>query len=670
MSSTEEFSTRRQRLSPTKQGLLQKWKRGELAEASEKQAIPRRSGSGPIPLSFAQQRLWFIDQLIPNSPVYNFSAALLLAGSLNFAAFQASLNAIVSRHEILRTRFPLADGIASQAIARVVPLMLPLTDLRALPETEREAMAWQLAREEARQPFDLARGPLIRLKLLRLSEEQHIFLLMMHHTICDGWSLNVVLKELGTFYEATLRGIASPLPELPFQYADYAIWQREWLQGEVLQSHLTYWKQQLDGASAVLQLPTDRPRPAIQTFHGNSLHFELSQPLSEALQALSQRSQVTLFTTLLTAFNALLYHYSGQKDIIVGTPIANRQDVETEKLIGFFANTLVLRTTLFGQRRFSELLGQVHRTILGAYDHQDVPFEYLVDELRLGRDMSRNPLFQVMFNFGNLPHRDSEFAGLKLSFSPISTGTAMFDLWLSMSQNREGLLRGTLEYNSDIFEEATSARLLKHFQAFLDGIVADPTQRLADLPLLTASEQEQLLVGWNATQHHYPLEQSLSQLFEQQAERSPDAVAVAFEEAQLTYQALKSAGKSTGTRLASSWSGTRGAGGCLYGALTGTGDRAACRAQSRGSLCPPGPRLSATTAGLSAGGYGDSHPPDAASSQGQLARVEGERALPGCGGLVRLRAGADDQSCLPGAARAPGLCNLHLGLEPASPRAR
>ncbi len=538
MSSTQEFSKRWDQLSETKRGLLQKWKRGELHLDPHVQTIPRRSTPGPIPLSFAQQRLWFLDQLIPNSPVYNLSSALMLVGSLNLIAFRQSVNEIVQRHEILRTTFPTLDGKPSQIVTQFLSLYMPIADLSVLSEAEREATAWRLVREEARQPFDLAQGPLIRIALLRLSEDRHIFLLILHHTICDGWSLGIFLKELGTIYEASLRGMPSPLPELPIQYADFAVWQRERLPEEVLQTHLTYWKQQFDGASTVLHLPTDRPRPPVQTHRGDSLRFTLSQALSQALKVLSQREQVTLFTTLLAAFKALLYRYSKQEDIIVGTPIANRQRVELENLIGFFANTLVLRTTLSGHSCFRELLGQVHRTMLAASAHQDLPFEYLVEALHLERDMSYNPLFQVMFNFDNVPRLQVELPELKLSNVLISAGTAMFDLWLSMGEDKDGLLRGTLEYNSDLFDAASIQGLLQHFQVLLQAIVTDPGQPLADLPLLTASERDQMLLAWNSTQRPYPLEQPLAALLQAQIECTPEAIAVQFADEQLSYQEL------------------------------------------------------------------------------------------------------------------------------------
>ncbi|HJT56493.1 MAG TPA: amino acid adenylation domain-containing protein [Ktedonobacteraceae bacterium] len=536
MSSREDSHRQREQLSQTKQKLLQRWKQGELAVAAETQGIPRRASgrAGGLPLSFAQQRLWFIDQLLPGSPAYNVSSAMRLTGVLDIPIFQESLREIVRRHEILRTIFPTIDGKAMQVILPQLELPVPIIDLSGLPNQEREAQVKSLAYEEAHQPFDLARGPLIYVMLYRLSENTHIFLLLMHHIICDGWSLGVFLRELKTLYEAYLEGKPSPLPELPIQFADFVLWQREWLQGEVLASQLTYWKKQFADPVPVLQLPSDHPRPAVQTFHGSSLDFSLSEDLSRALKILSQRYGCTLFMTLLAAFQTLLYRYSKQDDITIGVPIANRQRVETEGLIGFFANTLALRRLLKEPCSFCELMGRVRETTLGAFAHQDLPFEYLVDELHLERDMSRNPLFQVMFNFGNAPTPDMKLSDLKIGFASLHTETAMFDLWLAMWEGGEQL-RGVLEYNSDLFEQETILRLLQHFQALLEAIVTQPECSISELPLLTARERQQLLFEWNDTRVDYPLDGNLHQLIEAQVDCVPDAIALCFEEGQLTY---------------------------------------------------------------------------------------------------------------------------------------
>ncbi|HEX7733564.1 MAG TPA: amino acid adenylation domain-containing protein [Ktedonobacteraceae bacterium] len=538
MSSREEFSKRRSHLSQTKQALLQRWKQGEIAPASAAptQAIPRRTVHGSVPLSFTQQRLWFIDQLVPGNPVYNASFAMRLNGALNREILQTALHEIVRRHEILRTTFPAVDGIVSQVITPDLSLPLPVTDLRALAPDEREAAVWRLATDEARLPFDLAHIPLIRTRLLRLAGDVHILLLIMHHITCDGWSQGILLQELSAIYAAYTDGKPSPLPELPIQYADFALWQREWLQGEVLNAQLAYWKQQFAEPPTVLQLPLDRPRPSLQTFQGGACSFELSASLTQALKDLSQSEGCTLFMTLLAAFKALLYRYTAQEDIIVGTPVANRQRLETEVLIGFFANTLVLRTKLAGSASFRALLGRVRETTLGAYTHQDLPFEYLVEELHLEREMSHNPLFQAMFNFGNAPSQNLELPGLTTSFEPIGRKTSMFDLWLAMWEGGE-TLRGLVEYNSDILEETTVQRMLTHFQQLLAGVVADPERSLAALPLLTPSDL-QAISHWNATDVPFTLDASLPQHIAAAAQRTPEAIALVLDDTHLSYQAL------------------------------------------------------------------------------------------------------------------------------------
>jgi amino acid adenylation domain-containing protein len=370
-----------------------------------------------------------------------------------------------------------------------------------------------------------------------LGEAEHVLLFTTHHIICDGWSRGVLIRELAALYEAFSSGKPSPLPELPIQYVDFAVWQRQWLQGEVLEAQLTYWKQQLAGSPPVLELPTDRPRPSVQTFQGATQSLMLPKDLSEALKDLSQQEDATLFMTLLAAFKTLLYRYTGQEDILVGTPIANRNRSEIERLIGFFVNTLVMRTDLGETPSFRELLSRVRKVALEAYARQDLPFEYLVDELQLERDLSHAPLFQVMFVFGNTPMSALELPGLTMSLLETDSGTAKFDLTLSMRETEQGLI-GDLEYNTDLFDKSTITRMLTHFQTLLEGVVANPDQHLAKLPLLTEAERQQLLVEWNKTQANYPSEVCLHQLFEAQVERTPDAIAVVFEDKQLTYREL------------------------------------------------------------------------------------------------------------------------------------
>jgi len=500
------------------------------------QTIPRRTQTSPCQLSFAQQRLWFLSQLEPDSPLYNMSAAVRLKGSLNIAALAQSFNEIVRRHEVLRTTFVTVNGQPVQVIAPTLTLVLPVVKLQELPELECEAAVLRLTTEEAQRPFNLDQSPLLRTTLLQLGEAEHVLLFTMHHIVSDGWSIEVLVREVVTLYEAFCSGKPSPLSKLPIQYGDFAVWQRQWLQGEVLETQLAYWRQQLN-SHPVLQLPTNRPRSAVQTFRGASTSFSLSTELTEALKALSQKEDATLFMTLLAAFKTWLHRYTGQEDILVGSPIANRNWAEVEGLIGFFVNTLVLRTNLSGNPSFRELLGQVREVALGAYAHQDMPFEYLVEKLQLERNLSQNPLFQVMFVLQNASIEEFKLPGLSLSFLKPENRTAKFDLSLWMQETDSGVT-GEFEYNTDLFDAGTIDRMVEHFRILLEGIVVSPGKRIEDLPLLSATEQYQLLIEWNDTQAEYPKDKCIHQLFEAQVERSPDAIAVVFEDQQLTYREL------------------------------------------------------------------------------------------------------------------------------------
>ncbi len=490
-----------------------------------------------LPLSFAQQRLWFLAQLEPDNSFYNIPKAVLFQGQLNIAFLEQSLNAIINRHEALRSNFIIQDGQPVQIIHPPRLWTLPVLDWQHLPENEQKLCWQQLAAKETQHPFDLAEELLIKATLVKLSETEHILLLCLHHIVADGWSIGIFVRELEAFYSTLDRGKTSPLPELPIQYADFAVWQRQWLQGDVLESQLAYWKQQLANAPTLLSLPTDRPRPAVQTFQGANQSFTLPAKLSKALNLLSRQEGVTLFMTLFTAFNTLLYRYTGQEDILVGSPIANRTRSEVEGLIGFFVNTLVLRTNLSRNPSFRELLGQVRKMTLSAYAHQDVPFELLVDNLQPERDLSHTPLFQVMFALQNTPVQKIELPGLTLSPLAVDKATATFDLTLSFESTANKLV-GTWEYNTDLFDAATITRMATHFETLLEAIVANPEQYISELPLLTLAEQHQLLVEWNDTQKDYFQNQCIHQLFEKQVEQTPDAVAVVFENQQLTYHEL------------------------------------------------------------------------------------------------------------------------------------
>jgi amino acid adenylation domain-containing protein len=492
-------------------------------------------------LSFAQERLWFLDQLEPGS-TYVIPGAVRIEGALDAAAIERSLQEIVRRHEVLRTTFTVIEGEGEGRPVQVIHDDLPLAwstrDLSALPPIEREAAMRREVTDESRRPFDLAAGPLLRARLLRLADADHVLLFPMHHIASDGWSNGIFLRELGALYSAFVAGRASPLAELPIQYADYAQWQRAWLTGEALDRQIAYWKAHLEGAPRALDLPTDRPRPPVQTHRGARRAFGLSPELTAALKDLARREGVTLFMLLLAGFDALLWRTSGQDDLVVGTPIANRTRTETERLIGFFLNTLVIRAVLPEGATFRDLLQSVKASCLGAYAHQDTPFERLVAELEPERDLSRSPLFQVMFTLQAAPAGPLELAGLTLRGLSAAATTSKFDLTLWMAESPSGLL-GSFEYSTDLFDEATIDRMAAHLRALLEGAVADPGQAVAALPMLSADERRQLLEGWNDTRVDYPTrDATIPDLFAAQAARTPEAVAVTFDGEELTYREL------------------------------------------------------------------------------------------------------------------------------------
>jgi amino acid adenylation domain-containing protein len=507
--------------------------------ASPRQVIARRETSSPAPLSFAQQRLWFLAQFEPGSAIYNTKQAVRLTGTLDADVLRRSLNEIVRRHASLRTTFVESDGQLGQVISPLLDVPLTTVELTETPATERESEAQRLIAEEAQRPFDLARGPVLRTRLLRLSPREHILVLTTHHISADDWSFGIFVRELATLYEAFSTGQPSPLAELPIQYTDFAYWQREHLRGELLAGKLTYWKRQLASPLPVLQLPSDRPRPAIRSYRGATLAFTLPQALVHSLKLLSRREGVTLFMTLLAAFQALLARYTGQADICVGMPIANRNRVEFESLIGLFLNTLVLRTNLEGDPSFSELLRRVREVTLLAYEHQDLPFEKLLEELQPERDLSHTPLFQVLFALQNAPKPSLNIPGLSLKWSSlgVESGASKIDLALLMEETPDGLA-GLFEYNTDLFDEATLKRMSVHLQTLLEDAAARPESRLSALQLLPEAERRWLLGDLNNTQAAYPADSCLHELFEAQVARSPDAVALVFETQRLTYDEL------------------------------------------------------------------------------------------------------------------------------------
>lgn len=468
---------------------LQKIQQTQLGLPSQPLSVTSRSTE--LPLSLAQARLWFLDQLESNNYAYNLPVAVQLTGHLNISALEQSFNEIIHRHEALRTTFAMGTNEPIQVIRPQQIITISVVDLRDLGDSEQQAQVQQLALEEAKRPFNLATGPLLRITLLQLNNTENVLLLTMHHIIADGWSMGVLVKELTTFYESFVNGKQPQLPKLSIQYADFAIWQREWLQTAALETQLAYWKQQLNGAPASLNLPTDRQKSSIQTFQGASTSFIISSELSEALKTLSRHEEVTLFMILLATFQTLLHKYTNQEDIVVGTDVANRHHSELEPLIGFFINLLVLRTNFSGNPTFRELLQQVREVALGAYVHQDLPFAKLVEALRPERNLSHTPLFQVLFVLQNSPMPELEFSGLKLTPLKFETGTTKFDLGLFIEETEQGLI-GTWQYSADLFEVSTITRMAEHFQTLLNNIVNQPDTRINSLGILTELEKQNL----------------------------------------------------------------------------------------------------------------------------------------------------------------------------------
>jgi len=503
-------------------------------------SVPRLqcvSREEPLALSFAQQRLWFIDQMEPGSAIYNVPVVKRLLGTLNVEALERALGELIRRHESLRTSFSMHNGEPVQVIGEAGEWRLEKCDLRGLLRAEREAAVEKLVSREWREGFDLSTGPLVRVKLLQVTDAEHVLLLTMHHVIADGWSMGILFRELTLLYNAYNAEQASPLAELEVQYADYAAWQREYLQGEVLAEQLSYWKEQLVGAPAVLQLPMDHARPAVQSYRGELELFELPVELKDQLQQLSQHENVTMFMTMLAAFQILLSRYSGQEDIVVGTPIAGRTRAEVEPLIGFFVNTLALRADLSGGLSFRELLKQVRERCLGAYAHQDIPFEKLVEELQPQRSLSHQPLFQVLFQLHDSGFEPLALEGLKVVGVKPQEGTTKFDLALSLVPSDRGV-SGAVYYCTDLFERSSIKRLVQHFEQLLKSIVAGVEQPVQELRLLGAGEREQVLVEWNNTERQYASGRCLHELFEAQAALTPEHIALADQRRQLTYREL------------------------------------------------------------------------------------------------------------------------------------
>lgn len=504
--------------------------------SGDEKTISRRPDPNSFPLSFAQKRLWFLDKLEPG-PHYNDHFHLQIQGRLDVAALQDSLNEVVRRHEVLRASFIVMNGEPTQRIAESLNIELPVTDLIAIPEPQRLHEARRIALEDFRAPFDLQNGPILRGKLLRMGEHDHLFLLTVHHIVIDGWSRSVLLQELTTLYEASRERRKPPLAPLPIQYADFAHWQQQFVREEPVQKQIAYWKRQLAGAPPLLEWPTTHPRPAVQSFRGARQSILIPKSTADALKALTQREGCTLFMTLLAAFQTVAARYTGQEDIVVGSPIANRNRAEIEGLIGCFLNTLVLRTNLEGNPTFREVMSRVRETSLAAYANQDLPYEKLVEELHPARDHSYNPVFQVMFVFQNTPERVLKTKELNIAPFEIDGGTCKFDLTLNLEETPQGI-SGWIEYATDLFDAAAIRRFAGHYQTLLEAASINPGQPIATLPLLTSDERRQILVSWNNTRADYPGDTGVHRMIESQAFKQPDSVAVVCGEAQLSYAQL------------------------------------------------------------------------------------------------------------------------------------
>ena len=520
-------------LDPPGQGLSAEEKRRLLGQLLQRKA----ARATRFPLSFAQQRLWFLHQLDPASPLYNMFSAFRLRGPLDAAALERAFAEIVRRHEALRTVFAADAGEPVQVVTPPGSWRMQVEELVGLPEAEREAEARRRVRAEAVRPFDLAAGPLFRVLLLRCGPEEHLLFLGVHHIVSDGWSMEVLFRELDALYAASLRGEPSPLAEPPIQYADFAVWQRERLRGPALEPLLGYWRERLAGAPAVLELPADRPRPAAQSFRGATLPVSLDAGLTQELHRVGRREGGTLFMALLAAFGVLLARYAGTEDVVVGTPVAGRTRRETEGLVGLFINTLALRIDLDGDPTFAGLVGRVREMLLGAHAHQELPFDRLVEELHVERSLSHGPVFQALLSMQGLP-RPFELGGARAVPYPAESGTSKFDLSLVL-QEEASTLFGYLEFSTELFEAATVERMRGHLRTLLEGVAAAPGERVSALPLLAAAERRQLLEEWNQVERTYPAERTLHALFAGQAGRAPEAVAVAYEGERLSYGELE-----------------------------------------------------------------------------------------------------------------------------------
>jgi len=535
---TSDIARQMAALSPAQRALLElRLKKSQREQSTHHNIAAHHRQSAP--LSYNQQGLWVLNQFMPGESVYHTPTAVRLTGPLNVDALQNALQSIVNRHDALRTVFKIVDGVPVQVI-QDVELKTPLVDLTEMWEDQREGEALRILRHEARRPFDLAQGPLVRGVIVRMSEDEHILLVTMHHIVTDGWSVGIFHRELSALYDAYVSGGSSPLPELSIQYPDYALWQREWFEGDVYASQLAYWKKQFPTMPPALELPADHQRPNVQAyraFRGAQQTTVLPPELTRRLRMLCQKENVTLFMLLMAAYQILLHRYTGEEDIVVGTPIAGRQMAETEELIGLFINTLAIRANVSRDATVRDFLNHMKQVALGAYAHQDLPFEQLVKELQPERTLAHNPLFQVMFVLQSEEILPLQLSGLTAQHFRVDHVMANFDLTLDVVERNDELVC-LFESNADLFKAETIARMMTHFQNLLEGIAENPGARISDLPLLSEVERRQLLVEWNDTKSDYPSTQTIQQLFEQQVAIAPDTVALICGDEKLTYREL------------------------------------------------------------------------------------------------------------------------------------
>ena len=525
------------KLPPEKRELFELMLMEQGVDLSQMMILPQPRTTNTFPLSFAQQRLWFLDKLQPGSPMYNIPSVLRLRGTLNIQALERSFNEVIRRHEVLRTTFDEQNGQPVQVIAPELNLPVNIVDLTATPADQRDEELNRRAVEESFVPFNLAQGPMLRVTLLKFAQDDYGLLVTMHHIVSDNWSTAVFVHEIMELYRAFVNNQTPHLPPLNVQYADFAVWQRKWLKGKTLENQLTYWREQLRGIPPIIELPLDKPRPAFQTYHGDFKLFRIPDTTAERLRKLSREQDVTLFMTLLAAYFVLLHRYSAQDDICVGSPIANRNRKETESLIGFFVNTLVLRGNLAGNPTFTELLQRVKESTLGAFAHQDLPFEMLVEELQPERDMSHSPLFQVMFVMNNVPVEKLQLPGLELSVVEIENKTAKFDLILNVTEDGDRL-SCKLEYNTDLFLDETMDRFISHYLTLLEQVVDQPQAKIGELRLLTDEERQLVTDVWSKPSARYDDARTVVQLFEQQAEQTPEAIALRVAQETVTFKEL------------------------------------------------------------------------------------------------------------------------------------